>query len=83
MVDTHASSQNVDRSNVCAVTLKQIDPMWERWTPDPDAPRDRRLRGGHRWRLAVPAGQKKTMRAGYEVKIANKHELVGGNRRES
>ena len=41
------------------------------------------LRGGYRWRVAVPAGQNKRLRAGYEVKIANKLELVGGNRRES
>jgi len=65
-----------------AVTLKSIEPAWERWSPDAEGPRARRLRGGFRWRLAVPAGQKRTLRAGYEVKIAAKHELVGGNRRE-
>jgi len=30
----------------------------------------------------VPASQKKLVRATYEIKIAGKHELVGGNRRE-
>ncbi|MEJ7603685.1 MAG: DUF4139 domain-containing protein, partial [Kofleriaceae bacterium] len=65
------------------VTLGKVDPAWERWTPDPDAPHDQRLRGGYRWRLALPAGQKRTVRAAYEVKIAGKLELVGGNRRES
>ncbi|HEU0031288.1 MAG TPA: DUF4139 domain-containing protein [Kofleriaceae bacterium] len=65
------------------VILGRVDPMWERWTPDPDGPHDRRLRGGHRWRLAIPAGQKRTLRAAYEVKIAGKLELVGGNRREA
>jgi len=65
------------------VTLGKIDPAWERWTPDPDAPADERLRGGYRWRVALPAGSKRTLRAGYEVKIAGKLELVGGNRRES
>ena len=64
------------------VTVGKVDPGWERWTPDASAPRDQRLRGGHRWRLALPAGGKRTLRAGYEVKIATKHELVGGNRRE-
>ncbi len=64
------------------VTLGKIEPAWERWTPDPDAPKDQRLRGAHRWRLALPAGARRTLRAGYEVKIASKHELVGGNRRE-
>jgi Domain of unknown function (DUF4139)/N-terminal domain of unknown function (DUF4140) len=65
------------------ITLGRVEPAWERWTPDPEAPRDERLRGGHRWRLSVPAAQKRTLRAGYEVKISGRHELVGGNRRES
>ena len=65
------------------VIAGKVEPAWERWTPDPNAPRERRLRGGYRWKIAVPPSQKKTLRAGYEVKIAGKHELVGGNRRES
>jgi hypothetical protein len=60
----------------------KVDPPWERWTPDPGAPREQRFRGGHRWKIAVPAGAKKTLRTGYEIKIAGKLELVGGNRRE-
>ena len=60
----------------------KVEPPWERWTPDPGAPRAQRLRGGYRWKLAVPAGAKKTLKAGYEIKIAGKLELVGGNRRE-
>ncbi len=64
------------------VTPSKIDPAWERWTPDPDSPRDQRLRGGYRWRVALAAGAKRTLRAAYEVKIAGKQELVGGNRRE-
>jgi uncharacterized protein (TIGR02231 family) len=65
------------------VTIGKVEPGWERWTPDPNAPRDLRLRGGYRWKVAVPAAAKRTLRAGYEVKIASKLELVGGNRRES
>jgi hypothetical protein len=65
------------------VTPGKVEPAWERWTPDPNAPRERRLRGGYRWKLALPAGQKRALRAAYEVKIAAKHELAGGNRRES
>jgi uncharacterized protein (TIGR02231 family) len=65
------------------VIVGRIEPAWERWTPDPEAPRDRRLRGAYRWRLSVPAGAKRALRAAYEVKIAGKLELVGGNRRES
>jgi hypothetical protein len=65
------------------IALQQVEPSWERWTPDTDAPHERRLRGGYRWRMQMPAGQKKKLRASYQVEIANKLELVGGNRRES
>jgi hypothetical protein len=64
------------------VSLGKIEPPWERYTPDTDAPREARLRGGYRWQLTIPAATKRLLRAGYEVKIAGKHELVGGNRRE-
>jgi hypothetical protein len=64
------------------VVLGKVDPAWERWTPDPSAPKDERLRGGYCWKLALAPAQKKTLRATYEIKIAGKHELVGGNRRE-
>jgi hypothetical protein len=64
------------------VSLGKVDPPWERYTPDTEAPRDLKLRGGYRWQVTVPATAKKLLRAGYEVKIAGKHELVGGNRRE-
>ncbi|MGE3544643.1 MAG: DUF4139 domain-containing protein, partial [Kofleriaceae bacterium] len=64
------------------VMIGRVDPAWERWTPDAESPAAQRLRGGHRWRLALATGAKRTLRAGYEIKIASKHELVGGNRRE-
>jgi len=32
--------------------------------------------------VKLPAAAKQTLRAGYEVRIAGKNELVGGNRRE-
>ncbi|HEY4182297.1 MAG TPA: DUF4139 domain-containing protein [Kofleriaceae bacterium] len=65
------------------VTIGRIDPAWERWTPDPNAPKDQRLRGGYRWRVQLAANSKKALKAAYEIKIASKNELVGGNRRES
>ena len=71
-----------DNDDDIEVAIGKIDPAWERWTPDPSAPKDERLRGGYRWKLAVPPATKKTVRAAYEIKIAGKHELVGGNRRE-
>jgi uncharacterized protein (TIGR02231 family) len=65
------------------VAVGRVEPAWEAWKPDADGPHAARLRGGYRWRLAVPAGAKKTLRASYEIKIPSKAELVGGNRRES
>jgi hypothetical protein len=64
------------------VIAGRSEPAWERWTPEPEAPGEPRLRGGHRWRVAIPARTRRTLRATYEVKIAGKLELVGGNRRE-
>ncbi len=64
------------------VKLAKIDPAWERWTPDADTPQHARLRGTYRWRVEVAPRAKKQLRAGYEVEIAGKNELVGGNRRE-
>jgi len=71
-----------DGDDEVEVALGRIDPAWEPWAAEPDAPVERRLRGGHRWRLALPPGGKRLLRAAYEIKIAGKHELVGGNRRE-
>lgn len=64
------------------ITVGKIEPTWERWTPDPSAPKDERLRGGYRWRAVVAASAKKSVRIAYEIKIAGRHEIVGGNRRE-
>ena len=55
-----------------------IDPPWEVWEPD-DQPD---LEGGRRWQLAIPPSEKRTLSAAYAIRIASKHELVGGNRRE-
>lgn len=65
------------------VVVGKVEPAWERWTPEPGAPREQRLRGAFRWKLKLAAAGKQTLRAAYEVRIAGKNELVGGNRRES
>ncbi len=65
------------------LAIGKVEPAWEKWAPEPDAPGERRLRGGYRWRVAVPPSGKLMLRAGYEVKLSGKLELVGGNRRES
>jgi hypothetical protein len=44
-----------------------------------DAP----IRGGRRWELEIAPGKEAEISAIYEVRIAGKHELIGGNRRES
>lgn len=64
------------------IEVDRVEPAWQAWTPEPAHPGEPRLRGGHRWRLEVAAGGKRTLALGYHIKIAGKHELVGGNRRE-
>ena len=65
------------------VKLAQASPSWEEWEQDKASPGEPELKGGHRWRVTVPAGGKQELRADYDVKISAKHELVGGNRREA
>jgi hypothetical protein len=71
-----------DGDDTVEVAVTQVEPTWESWAPDPDAPADQRVRGGKRWRVKVAAGGKTKLRSVYEVKLSSKLELVGGNRRE-
>lgn len=64
------------------VSMGRIDPAWEAWAPEPDAPGTPRLRGAYRWRISLAPAAKKLLRASYDVKIPSKTELIGGNRRE-
>lgn len=65
------------------IEIERVEPPWEAWTPEPTRPGERRLRGGHRWRLELVGGEKRRLEAEYHIKISAKHELVGGNRREA
>ena len=64
------------------VALDEVVPPWEPWRPEPTLG-TAALKGGHRWQLALEPGQRRTLRWQYAIKISSKHELVGGNRRES
>jgi hypothetical protein len=59
------------------VELGSVDPAWEEWDQDDS------LSGGRMWTLKLAAGAEKTLKARYTVRISSKHQLVGGNRRES
>ncbi len=71
-----------DGEDEIEVTVGRVEPAWEAWAPEAASPGAPKLRGGHRWRVTVPPAGKKLLRAGYEVRIPAKAELVGGNRRE-
>jgi uncharacterized protein (TIGR02231 family) len=64
------------------IELREVEPDWQPFEPFPSQAADERLRGGHRWRVALERGKKQTLSFAYTVKIASKHELAGGNRRE-
>src|SRR5690606_23623868 len=64
------------------VTPRDVSPPWEPFEPFPSSADRAALRGGHRWRLRLEEGGAQTLRFGYDVRIAAKHELAGGNRRE-
>jgi uncharacterized protein (TIGR02231 family) len=59
------------------VHLDRVAPAWEPWRPERGG-----LEGGHRWRLELAPAGKRDLQLDYHVRIAGKHELVGGNRRE-
>ena len=59
------------------IEVGSVEPAWEKWD------QEQSLSGGHLWKAAIEPGATRTLTARYTIKIANKHELVGGNRRES
>lgn len=65
------------------VEVTAAQPPWQPWTPPPASAHHPQVRGGYRWQLGVAPRTTAKLSATYEVRIAGKHELVGGNRRES
>ncbi len=65
------------------LTVGQVTPEWQPYEQTARSAAEVSLEGGHRWRVEVAAGASTSLRAEYVVKISSKHELVGGNRRES
>lgn len=65
------------------VVVRDVSPPWEVFAPFPSSAEREALRGGQRWRLRLDENGVEKLRFGYDVRIAAKHELVGGNRRET
>ena len=59
------------------VVERSADPAWEDLAQETPP-----LQGGRAWRVEVPAGGERTLRALYTIRIPQNHEIVGGNRRE-
>jgi len=66
-----------DKEDEIHVDIGAVEPAWA-----PFEPEHYELKGGYRWRVQLPAGEKKKLSATYVVRISAKKELVGGNRRE-
>ncbi|MDC0670931.1 DUF4139 domain-containing protein [Nannocystis radixulma] len=66
-----------EREDEIHVDIGAVEPVWT-----PFEPEHYELKGGYRWRVQLPAGEKKKLSATYVVRISAKKELVGGNRRE-
>ncbi len=64
------------------VEIAAVSPMWSLFEPGDDEPQHPRLRGGYRWVEKLAPAAKVELRGSYTIRISNKHELVGGNRRE-
>ncbi|MEZ4362490.1 MAG: DUF4139 domain-containing protein [Kofleriaceae bacterium] len=65
-----------------AVEVVDVKPAWTPYTPPLAGPERAPLRGGYCWRLSLAPRAEAHLSATYEVRIASKHELVNGNRRE-
>jgi len=59
------------------VMERAVDPAWDDLKQEVPL-----LRGGRAWKVEVPAGGERTLRASYAIRIPQNHEIVGGNRRE-
>lgn len=59
------------------IVERSVDPAWEDLRQDVPP-----LEGGRRWKVEVPAGGERTLRASFAIRIPQHHEIVGGNRRE-
>ena len=59
------------------VVERSSDPTWEDLKQEVPP-----LEGGRAWRVEVPAGGERLLRASYAIRIPQNHEIVGGNRRE-
>ncbi|MDX9723412.1 MAG: DUF4139 domain-containing protein [Myxococcota bacterium] len=61
------------------LTLKSSEPKSE---PYEQAELGSPVRGGRRWKLALPAGQKRSIAWAYTLSYPTKREIIGGNRRD-
>ncbi len=59
------------------VEMVEVEPDWEKF-PQPQRP----VEGAYRWRLTLAAGESRTLKLRYVIRLPAKDELVGGNRRE-
>lgn len=64
-----------------SVEVVRVEPLWAPWEPTAERG-EPPLEGGHAWRVRLGSGERRELSLSYVVKIASKHELVGGNRRE-
>lgn len=61
------------------VQIDRVVPEWEAYNQQE---RGRPIRGGYRWKVEVPAGDRLILEVDYTIKTFVDSELLGGNRRE-
>ncbi|MDQ7825388.1 MAG: DUF4139 domain-containing protein [Candidatus Eremiobacteraeota bacterium] len=79
-----AEVEVIERIPVKEESEKKIDIKIITCEPKADLPEfigETRLRGAHRWNLAVAPGEEASIRLEYRIAIPSKMELAGGNRR--
>ena len=68
-----------DEDAEVVVEERDIEPAWDSYD---QRERSKRIKGGRRWKVTIPAGGETHLTATYVVRIYANHQIAGGNRRE-
>jgi len=72
-----APEEKSEKEEKLKIVINNVSPEWERFNQLPDY-----IEGGYRWRVEIEPGEKKKLKAEYEIQLPAQYEVIGGNRRE-
>lgn len=72
-----APEEKSEKEEKIKIIVKEVNPEWQRFKQLPDY-----IEGGYRWQVEIEPGEKKKLKADYEIQLSAQYEVIGGNRRE-